>query len=83
MVFTESASGFSTSDLRDVNEQILQVNTLGELIWTADGTHLPGYGVAGHSIDGVTFYWISGTLSPKVVLWKSALGRRMASAEPI
>jgi len=44
-VFTDQASGFSTSDVRDVQEQIVQFNTAAELIWTADGTRLPGYRV--------------------------------------
>jgi hypothetical protein len=51
MVFTDWASGFSTSVLRDAHEQIVQFNTANELIWTADGTHLPGYPVQGHAIS--------------------------------
>ncbi len=46
-VFADAASGFTTSDLRDVDEQIVQINTAGELIWLADGTRLPGYAVHG------------------------------------
>ena len=38
IVFTDKASGFSTPDLRDAQEQIVQFNTAAELIWTADGT---------------------------------------------
>jgi len=45
IVFTDPATGFSTSELRDVQEQVLQLNTANELIWTADGTRLPGYGI--------------------------------------
>ena len=44
-VFTDSTSGFSTSDVRDAQEQIVQFNSAGELIWTADGTRLPGFPV--------------------------------------
>jgi hypothetical protein len=51
MVFTDQASGFSTSDLRDAHEQIVQFNTASELIWTADGTHLPGYPRQGNAIS--------------------------------
>src|SRR6202043_3140072 len=51
IVFTEQASGFSTSDLRDAHEQIVQFNAANELIWTADGTHLPGYPVQGNAIS--------------------------------
>ena len=61
-MFTESATGFSTSELRDVDEQILQVNSIGELMWSADGTRLPGYGVSRQLIDGVPIYLISGAL---------------------
>lgn len=46
-VFAEMASGFSTSDVRDAQEQIVQFNTAGELIWTADGMRLPGYSAQG------------------------------------
>jgi hypothetical protein len=49
-VFTERASGFSTTDLHDAAEQMVQFSTAGELIWTADGTRLSGYGVQGNSI---------------------------------
>ena len=51
MVFTDQASGFSTSDLRDAHELIVQFNTASELIWTADGTHLPGYPRQGNAIS--------------------------------
>jgi hypothetical protein len=44
-VFTDPASGFSTSDVRDVEEQIVRFNIANELIWTADGTRFPGYPV--------------------------------------
>ena len=45
IVFTEPGTRFSTSEVRDVQEQVLQLNTANELIWTADGTRLPGYQV--------------------------------------
>jgi hypothetical protein len=45
-VFTEAASGFSTSDVRDAQGQIVQFNSAHELIWTDDGgTRLPGFRV--------------------------------------
>jgi hypothetical protein len=50
MKFTEAASGFSTSDVRDAQEQIVQFTTAGELIWTADGTRLSGYRAQGNVI---------------------------------
>lgn len=50
VVFTDPVSGFSTSNVRDVQEQIVQFNTAGELIWTADGTRFPGYPVNGNVV---------------------------------
>jgi hypothetical protein len=43
-VFTDS-SGFSTSDLRDAQDQIVRFNTANELIWAADDTRIPGFKV--------------------------------------
>ena len=51
-VFTDPASGFSTSDVRDVQEQVVRVNTANEAIWTADGTRFSGYRVNGNQIRG-------------------------------
>ena len=50
-VFTEAASGFSTSDVRDAQAQIVQFNTADELIWTADGTRFPGFTGSGIFIN--------------------------------
>jgi hypothetical protein len=75
-VFTELATGFSTSDLRDVDEQILQITTAGELVWIADGTRLQGYGVAQNVIDGVPIHWISGTLCPEGCAFEVRFGER-------
>ena len=44
-VFTEAATGFATSDLRDAQDQIVRVDKDGFLIWTEDGTGLKGFGV--------------------------------------
>lgn len=43
VVFSDRASAFATSDVRDVQEQIVTFTTADELIWTADGTHFPEY----------------------------------------
>lgn len=51
-VFTDPASGFSTTDVRDVQEQIVRVNTANEAIWTVDGTRFSGYRVNGNQIRG-------------------------------
>ena len=48
--FREPSTGFTTTDLHDAYDQILQLNSAGELIWTADGTRLSGYQASG------TFY---------------------------
>jgi hypothetical protein len=47
VVFNDRASGFSTSDVRDAQEQIVSFNTSDELIWTADGRRFPEYIVDG------------------------------------
>ena len=62
-IFTESSSGFSTSELRDVHEQIVQFNTVNELIWQVDGSRLPGYRVESHNFFGRgATYFIGGRL---------------------
>jgi hypothetical protein len=45
--------------VRDAQDQVVQFNTAGELIWTPDNTHLPGYPVQGISInaEGVCKCW--------------------------
>jgi hypothetical protein len=43
MVFTDRASGFSTTDVRDAYEQIVQFNTAGEMIWTAGDARFAGF----------------------------------------
>jgi hypothetical protein len=63
IVFTELASGFSTTDLRDAHDRIVQFNTAGELIWTVNGTHLPGFQVDKTSYPGSSF--ISGRICPE------------------
>ncbi len=37
--------GFSTTELRDAQDDIVQINSAGVLIWTADETRFPGYSV--------------------------------------
>jgi hypothetical protein len=45
--FTDSASGFSTSDLRDAEDEVMQLSTAGELVFPAANLRLPGYRRAG------------------------------------
>ena len=40
--FTDAASGFSTTDVRDGQNHIVRFDQNGELIW-ADGRHFPGF----------------------------------------
>ena len=49
VVFREPATGFSTTDLRDAHDRIIQLTSNGDLIWTPDGTRIPGYEVSSDS----------------------------------
>ena len=62
VVFTEPRTGFSTSEVRDVQEQILQFTNLNELIWAADGTRLPGYRVGRDTYGDTPTYYIEGKI---------------------
>lgn len=50
VAFTDLATGFSTFDVRDAQEQIVQFNTASELIWTATGTRFAEYFAGGNFI---------------------------------
>src|SRR6187431_3173733 len=61
--FIDDATGFKTFDLRDAQNQIVQVSSNRELIWTADGTRLPGYRATSHAFnDGRRYYFIEGKI---------------------
>ena len=47
VAFKDPLTGLSTSDVRDAQDHIVQFTTAGELVWTADGTRLPGHSVEG------------------------------------
>jgi len=48
-VFRDPASAFATSDVRDVQDQIVRFDTVANsLIWAADGRSFPGYPVDGN-----------------------------------
>jgi Carboxypeptidase regulatory-like domain len=47
IVFKDPLTGLSTSDVRDAQEHIVQFTMASELVWTADGRHLPGHSVQG------------------------------------
>jgi hypothetical protein len=46
IVFKDPLTSLSTSDVRDAQDHIVQFTT-SELVWMADGTHLPGHFVQG------------------------------------
>ena len=56
VVFRDSVSGISTSDVRDAQEQIVRFNTAGEAIWTADDSRYKGLLLA----DGKTIGFFDG-----------------------
>jgi hypothetical protein len=50
-VFTDAAGGMSSSDVRDVDEQIVRFDRVANtLIWTASGASFPGFPVSGNFI---------------------------------
>jgi hypothetical protein len=50
---------FTTSDVRDVQEQIVRFNTVdNSLIWAADGRRFPGYPVSGNFIRQDMFFQV-------------------------
>jgi len=52
-MFSDPASSFTTTDVRDVDDQIVQFDTAsGSLVWAADGEKFPGYPVNGNIISG-------------------------------
>src|SRR5262245_55726 len=55
-VFTDTATGFMTSDIRDAQNQIVRFDTANNaLIWAADGRSFPGYPISGNSIGSGSF----------------------------
>ena len=58
-VFTDPGSTFSTSDVRDVQDQIVRFNTNGNaLIWAADGRSFTGFPVSGNFLRGDRFFQV-------------------------
>jgi hypothetical protein len=51
LVFTDPVSGFATSDLRDAQDQIVRINTAGDLLWMEDGRRFPGFIFDGQNVD--------------------------------
>ena len=65
VVFTELTTGFATSDLRDAQDQIVQLNSANELVWAADGTRLPGYRTSSFISGGHRHQFIEGKVCPE------------------
>jgi hypothetical protein len=62
-VFVDDQTGFQTSDLYDAQNQIIQFNSNRELIWSADGTRLPGYRVWYLTFpNGRRYYFVEGKI---------------------
>jgi hypothetical protein len=60
--FRDPASTFTTRDVRDVDDQIVQFDTANNaLIWVADGRSFPGYPVSGNLISSGGFQVRFGT----------------------
>ena len=58
-VFMDPTSTFSTSDVRDVQEQIIRFDTAtGSLIWAADGRSFSGYPISGLFIRSDKFFQV-------------------------
>ena len=50
-IFTDSATGFSTTDIHDVDGEVIRVNTANELIWMANGMRFSEFiAAAGNAI---------------------------------
>ena len=82
IVFTEPRTGFSTSDVRDVQDQILQFTVASELVWTADNTRLTGYRVSTDTFGDTPSVHIEGRICPQgcvfVVRFGATAGGRRA-----
>jgi len=52
VIFQDPDSAFSTSDVRDAQEQIVRFDSVDEtLIWTATGASFPGWQTSGNFLD--------------------------------
>lgn len=73
VVFTDSRTGVSTTDVQDADGHVVQFSTGGELIWVADGSRLPGYRAQGLSIpaEGTCRCWL-------IVRFGTSAGERRA-----
>jgi hypothetical protein len=57
--FTDPTTGQATSDVRDVDEQVMRFETpSGVLIWVADGSRHTGWPVSGQFLDSARQYQV-------------------------
>src|SRR5690349_7481431 len=78
VVFTDPATGLSTSDVRDAHDRVVQFTSANELIWI-DGTRL-----ADHQVEGPGHH-VTGNVAPEpscrcwlVVRFGASAGERRA-----
>jgi hypothetical protein len=71
---TESSTGFSTTDLRDADDQIVQFTTNGQLIWAADGTRLSGYYVTTVTGSHGVVTYITGSICDESCVFEVRFG---------
>ena len=74
--FVEASTGFTTTDLRDAQEQIVQISSANELIWTADGTRLAGYRVTTLPGSHSPVDFIEGKICPECWAFEVRFGTR-------
>jgi len=58
LVFWDAVTGFLTTDVHDVHDEIVRFDTAGELTWTADGRTFPGFAVRGSNTLQVGDDWL-------------------------
>ena len=76
-LFVFHESDFSTTDVRDARERIVQFTNGGDLIWTADGTRLHGFTMEPDSNHwGVPTYFIGGKICEQFCVFSIRFGTR-------
>ena len=76
LAFVEASSGFSTTDVRDAQEQVVQITAANELIWTPDGTRLKGYRVTTIPGSNGPVDFIEGKICPECWAFEVRFGTR-------
>jgi hypothetical protein len=91
ILFTDSATVFSTTDVHDAQDRIVRFNSAGELIWAADDTrYTSGRVIVGSWVEPLSTFLVNGnyvgrsacltstTCTPLVVRFGSINGERRA-----